>query len=114
MVGDNKYYFLQRKLDHLILPSMAEIERMSIALPAPMADAVRRAVDAGEYASASEVIRDALRLWESRRQLRERDLEVLRQRWDDGRASGRAGPLDIKRIIAEERARLDSDEDGRG
>ena len=85
---------------------MAEIERLSIALPAPMADAVRRAVEAGEYASTSEVIRDALRLWESRRHLRERDLEVLRQRWDEGKASGRAGPLDIKRVIAEERAKL--------
>ncbi len=36
------------------------------------------------------------------------DVEVLRDRWDEGKASGRAGPLDIKRIIAEERARLDS------
>ncbi|HEY1243617.1 MAG TPA: type II toxin-antitoxin system ParD family antitoxin [Hyphomicrobiaceae bacterium] len=85
---------------------MAEIERLSIALPTPMADAVRRAVDAGEYASTSEVIRDALRLWESRRNLRERDIEIVRQRWDEGKASGRAGPLDIKRIIVEERAKL--------
>ncbi len=36
------------------------------------------------------------------------DVEVLRDRWDEGKGSGRAGPLDIKRIIAEERARLDS------
>ena len=85
---------------------MAEIERLSIALPAPMADAVRRAVDAGEYASTSEVIRDALRLWEARRHLRERDIETVRQRWDEGKASGRAGRLDIKRIMAEERANL--------
>ena len=85
---------------------MADIDRLSIALPAPMADAVRRAVEAGEYASTSEVIRDALRLWQSRRLLRERDVEVLRQRWDEGKASGRAGPLDINRLIAEERAKL--------
>jgi antitoxin ParD1/3/4 len=93
---------------------MAEIERLSIALPTPMADAVRRAVDAGEYASASEVVRDALRLWESRRQLRARDLEVLRTRWDEGKASGRAGPLDIKRLIAEERDRLEGGGAGDG
>jgi antitoxin ParD1/3/4 len=93
---------------------MAEIERLSIALPAPMADAVRRAVDAGEYASTSEVIRDALRLWESRRHLRERDLEIVRQRWDEGKASGRAGPLDIKRIISEERAKLKGSQRRRG
>jgi antitoxin ParD1/3/4 len=85
---------------------MADIERLSIALPVPMADAVRRAVEDGEYASASEVIRDALRLWESRRELRERDLEVLRRRWDEGKASGRAGPLDIRGLVAGERAKL--------
>jgi antitoxin ParD1/3/4 len=93
---------------------MAEIERLSIALPTPMADAVRRAVDAGEYASTSEVIRDALRLWESRRHLRERDIEIVRRRWDEGKASGRGGPLDIKRIVAEERANLRSARRGRG
>ncbi len=85
---------------------MADIERLSIALPRPMADNVRRAIEAGEYASTSEVIRDALRLWESRRQLRERDLEILRQRWDDGKASGAAGPLDIAGLIAEERVKF--------
>ena len=85
---------------------MADIERLSIALPAPLADSVRRAVEEGEYASTSEVIRDALRLWESRRQLRERDVEILRRRWDEGKASGRAGPLDIKRVMAEERAKF--------
>jgi antitoxin ParD1/3/4 len=93
---------------------MDDIERLSIALPAPMADAVRRAVEEGEYASASEVIRDALRLWETRRQLRERDMDVLRRRWDEGKASGRAGPFDIAGLIAEERARLQDSEAGRG
>jgi antitoxin ParD1/3/4 len=83
---------------------MAEIERLSIALPAPMADTVRKAVAEGEYASASEVVRDALRLWQQRRHLHDRDAEVLGRRWDDGKASGKAGKLDIKRILSEERA----------
>ncbi|HSH99852.1 MAG TPA: type II toxin-antitoxin system ParD family antitoxin [Reyranella sp.] len=83
---------------------MAEIERLSIALPAPMAEAIRKVVAQGEYASASEVIRDALRLWQQRRHLHQRDAEVLRRRWDEGKASGQAGPLDVKRILAEERA----------
>ncbi len=93
---------------------MADIERLSIALPAPMADSVRRAVEEGEYASTSEVIRDALRLWESRRQLREHDVEILRRRWDEGKASGRAGPLDIKRVMAEERAKFKAAKKRRG
>ena len=87
---------------------MAEIERLSVALPSPMAKSVREAVENGEYASASEVIRDALRLWESRRQLRERDVAVLRSRWDEGKASGRAGRLNVKRVLAEEQVAFKS------
>jgi len=47
------------------------------------------------------------------RPIRFSDVEVLRDRWDEGKAGGRAGPLDIKRIIAEERDRLPGGEDGR-
>lgn len=84
---------------------MADIERVTIALPSAMADAVRAAVAAGEYASTSEVLRDALRLWEARRALRARDIEMLQQRWDSGKASGLAGKLDGTSLIAEEKAK---------
>lgn len=40
---------------------MAAIERLTITLPAEMAGLVKRAVDEGNYASTSEVIREALR-----------------------------------------------------
>ena len=79
-----------------------------------MADRVRQAVEDGEYASTSEVIRDALRLWETRRHLRERDVSVLGSRWDSGKASGRAGPLNIKRVLSEERASFKSVKRRRG
>jgi antitoxin ParD1/3/4 len=55
-------------------------------------------------ALTSEVVRDALRLWEGRRELRARGIAVLRRAWDEGKASGRAGPLDIMRLIAEEKS----------
>ena len=45
---------------------------------------------------------------------RDLDLEVLRQRWDAGKASGRAEPLDISRLIAEERAKLERDAKRKG
>lgn len=35
------------------------------------------------------------------------DIKVLRQRWDAGKSSGRAGPLDIKRLVAEGHERID-------
>jgi antitoxin ParD1/3/4 len=82
------------------------IERLSIALPTPMADQIREAVEAGEYASTSEVIRDALRLWDTRRALRERDVDALRKAWSAGKASGTAGPLNMREVIREERKKL--------
>ena len=60
---------------------MPTIEKLSIALPAEMAALVRRAVDVGEYSSNSEVIREALRDWTHKRNLREQGLSALRKRW---------------------------------
>lgn len=48
---------------------MPTVEKLSIALPPEMASWVRKAVKSGEYASASEVIRDALRDWKRERML---------------------------------------------
>ena len=61
-------------------------EKLSISLPADMARMVRRRVESGAYASNSEVIRDALRLWQSRDQERERRLEVIRAQLDEAAA----------------------------
>ena len=66
---------------------MPTIEKLSIALPAEMAKLVRQAVDAGEYSSQSEVVRDALRDWTQKRNLRAKDSRTahtiadLRKAW---------------------------------
>jgi antitoxin ParD1/3/4 len=73
-----------------------------------MATSVRATVEAGEYASTSEVLRDALRLWEARRELRARDVEELRRRWDAGKAGGLAGEIDIHDLIADEKIKKNS------
>jgi len=93
---------------------MGHVDKRSITLSPELAAVVDDVVAAGEYASASEVIRDALRLWEQRRQMRERDVEVLRRLWDEGKASGRVGRPDVKRLITEERAKLKRSKGGRG
>ena len=48
---------------------MAGIERLTITLPSGMAEAVKGAVNDGDYASTSEVVRDALRDWKLKRAL---------------------------------------------
>lgn len=60
---------------------MPNIEKISIALPPEMVAVVRQAVEAGEYASSSEVVRDALRDWTQKRSLRQQGIEELRHAW---------------------------------
>ena len=60
---------------------MASVEKISIALPTEMVSLVRQAVETGEYASSSEVVRDALRDWSHKRSLRQQGIEELREVW---------------------------------
>ena len=70
---------------------MSAIEKISIALPHEMVSLVRQAVDAGEYASSSEVVRDALRDWTHKRSLRQQGLDELRQVWKQAREDNTPG-----------------------
>ena len=62
---------------------MSTAERISIALPPEMVATIRGAVATGEYASSSEVIRDALRDWTHKRKLRQQGVAELRQLWQE-------------------------------
>jgi antitoxin ParD1/3/4 len=81
---------------------MAEIERLTITLPAEMAAIVRSAVETGDYASTSEVIRAALRDWKTRRALQLQELAALKADIDKGLsdvAAGRVREFDATRVI---------------
>lgn len=67
---------------------MANVEKVSIALTADMASMVRKAVESGEYASSSEVIRDALRDWKMKRSFAQHQIEEVRRLVAEGLASG--------------------------
>ena len=73
---------------------MANVKKMSIALTPEMAAMVRQAVATGEYASSSEIMREALREWKRRRNDREQAVAELGRLWDDGVASGPLSPID--------------------
>ncbi len=60
-------------------------------------------VKSGRYASASEVMRDGLRLLEEREKLREAKLEALRRDIATGLNSGPSEPLDMAMLKAEAR-----------
>ena len=66
----------------------ARVEKVSIALTQDMAAMLRQAVDSGEYASSSEVVRDALRDWKAKRAQAEVKIAELRRLIAEGHASG--------------------------
>jgi antitoxin ParD1/3/4 len=60
---------------------VSTVEKISIALPPEMVAQMKEAIEAGEYASSSEVVRDALRDWTLKRNLRQQGISELRQVW---------------------------------
>lgn len=86
---------------------MPNVEKLSIALTPEMAQIVRKAVENGDYASASEVVREALRDWKRKRTLQAEEIEDMRRLWKQGLASGPGRFADVNAIKAEARRRLD-------
>ncbi|MFC3322439.1 type II toxin-antitoxin system ParD family antitoxin [Mesorhizobium cantuariense] len=85
---------------------MATVEKVSVALSPELLDMVKGAVASGQYGSASEVIREALREWRLRQPLREAEAERLRKAWTEGMESGPFAPFDIEAIKRKARNRL--------
>jgi antitoxin ParD1/3/4 len=79
---------------------------MNINLTPQLEDLVRSKVSSGLYNSASEVVREALRLMEREDQLRTAALQQLKQDIQDGINSGSAGELDVEAIKRRGRERL--------
>lgn len=85
---------------------MANVEKVSVALTPEMLAVVREAVESGEYASTSEVMREALRDWKRRRALEQNEVEELRRLWHAGLQSGPGRFANLAAIKAEARRRL--------
>jgi antitoxin ParD1/3/4 len=86
--------------------AVADIQKVSIALTGGQLAALKAAVEAGEYATTSEIVREAVRDWQFKRELRQEEVKRLRKLWDEGKASGPAEPFDVERTLAAARARL--------
>ncbi|MBY6240681.1 type II toxin-antitoxin system ParD family antitoxin [Methylosinus sp. Sm6] len=90
---------------------MADIERLTVTLPPDMAAAIKSAVENGDYASTSDVVRAALRDWTAKRATQLQELDALRSDIDKGLAdvaAGRVEEFDAEAIITRGR-RLSAD-----
>lgn len=71
---------------------------MNVSLPRDMMDFVEQAVSQGGYGSASEVVREALRLLQHDKALEEEKLAILRREVQLGLDAAAAGRLSTKRV----------------
>ena len=86
------------------------IEKISIALPPEMVTLIREAVETGEYASNSEVVRDALRDWIHKRALRQESVAEIRRAWQEAIENPAPGiPADevMERLMRKYQAKAD-------
>jgi antitoxin ParD1/3/4 len=79
---------------------------MNINLTPQLEDLVRQKVASGRYNSASEVVREALRLLEEQDSVRAAKLETLRRDIREGLDSGPAVPWDMAAVKRDGRKRL--------
>ena len=87
---------------------MPNVEKGSIALTPEMAMVVRQAVESGEYASNSEIVREALRDWKLKRTVQQQEVEELRRLWHEGLHSGPSRFAGMAELKAEARRRLNT------
>ncbi|MBB2753630.1 UNVERIFIED_ORG: antitoxin ParD1/3/4 [Rhizobium aethiopicum] len=77
---------------------------LTISLSPQQIARLHDAVESGAYASNSEVVRDALRLWEQREEVRLMEIGRLKKAYDEGMASGTGREIDAKTLLAELKA----------
>ncbi len=86
---------------------MPEIQKVSVALTGEQVMTLKTAVESGEYATTSEIVREALRDWQRKRELHGEDIQRLRQLWAEGKQSGPAAPADLGKVRQKARQRLE-------
>jgi antitoxin ParD1/3/4 len=84
---------------------MSNIERITVTVPAEMAATVRAAVQSGSYVSTSEIFREALREWSTKRDDEVRALEMLRAMIAEG---DEGEDIPAEEVFAELRASIDA------
>ncbi len=82
--------------------STSTIERLTVSMPGEMAALIKEAVTGGDYASTSEVVREAMRDWKSKRALQLQQFAALKADLDQGLAdlaAGRTKEFDPAKIV---------------
>ncbi|MDY0131625.1 MAG: type II toxin-antitoxin system ParD family antitoxin [Desulforegulaceae bacterium] len=68
-------------------------EKIRITLPQDMLASIKKEVRSGSYGSTSELIRDAMKLWQKREEEHEARISSIRERLTHSEHSGETVPL---------------------
>ncbi len=72
-----------------------KVERITITLPPDMLASIKKEVRSGSYASTSELIREAMRMWQKREEEHKARISLIRERLAHSEQSGEPVPLNI-------------------
>ena len=86
--------------------AVADVRKISVALTREQMADVEAAVASGAYASAAEIVQEAITAWRLAHALRDDEIRRLGELWDAGKAGGATRPFDIERTLATARTRL--------
>ena len=89
-------------------------ERITITLPRDMLSSIKQKVRSGSYGSTSELIREAMRLWQKKEEEHEVRLALIRNRLEKSKNNGEPVPIEeaFSRIEELHRRKLKGDIDG--
>jgi antitoxin ParD1/3/4 len=85
---------------------MSTVQKISISITPEMATSLKDVVATGAYASASEIMREALRDWEAKQLRKQEQMAKLRKMLQDSLESGPPVPFDAEGIKRRGRERL--------
>jgi antitoxin ParD1/3/4 len=68
-------------------------ERITITLPPDMLASIKKEVSSGSYGSTSELIREAMRMWQKREEEHKARISLIRQRLVQSEQSGEPVPF---------------------
>ena len=86
-------------------------ERITITLPPDMLSSIKQKVKSGSYGSTSELIREAMRLWQKREEEHDARLALIRSRLKKSRTSGEPVPIEeaFSKIEALQKRKLEGE-----
>ncbi|MFT7389630.1 MAG: antitoxin ParD1/3/4 [Candidatus Endobugula sp.] len=108
-MGEENITIYAKACCYITIMTMTEKTTMNVLLRPQLEHFVKQKVNTGLYNSASEVLREALRLLEEQDNVKQHKLDALRKDLDVGLEQldrGEGGPVDIEKIKARGRERL--------